>query len=156
MEASAAASKPLHTGQSRYPHGKRKVLPPFFWSSSSRICSSCLSGQLRVRYRERGRPMSRLTRCCASLAPIVVSLTSLAAQEHDHGRSAEQLGRVDFTVSCGADASERFERAMALLHSFWWQAAERAFRDVAAADSTCAMAYWGLALTHWRNPFAGG
>lgn len=43
-----------------------------------------------------------------------------------------------------------------LLHSFWWDEAERAFQDVAAADSTCAMAYWGLALTYWDNPFGPG
>ena len=24
------------------------------------------------------------------------------------------------------------------------------------ADSTCAMAHWGLALNAWGNPFAGG
>jgi hypothetical protein len=100
--------------------------------------------------------VSRLARCGASLAPILVSLTSLAAQRHDHGRSVEQLGRVEFPVSCGAGAEERFARAMALLHSFWWDAAQRAFDEVAAADSTCGMAHWGLAVTYWRNPFAGG
>ncbi|HEV8264883.1 MAG TPA: hypothetical protein VGQ06_08015, partial [Gemmatimonadales bacterium] len=45
---------------------------------------------------------------------------------------------------------------MALLHSFWWEQGPAAFRAVAAADSTCAMAYWGLALNHWGNPFVGG
>jgi len=45
---------------------------------------------------------------------------------------------------------------MALLHSFWWEEGERAFQAVAAADSTCAMAHWGLALVRWRNPIAGG
>ncbi|MGH7546585.1 MAG: hypothetical protein ACREMM_00240, partial [Gemmatimonadales bacterium] len=100
--------------------------------------------------------MSRLMRCGASLTPIVVALTSLAAQEHDHGRSAEQLGRVEFPVSCSAEATQRFGRAMALLHSFWWESAQRAFRDVATVDAACAMPYWGLALTYWRNPIAGG
>ena len=45
---------------------------------------------------------------------------------------------------------------MALLHSFWWEEGARAFRAVAAADSTCAMAQWGLALNSWGNPFVGG
>jgi hypothetical protein len=45
---------------------------------------------------------------------------------------------------------------MAVLHSFWWEEGERAFGDVLQADSTCAMAYWGLALNAWGNPFAGG
>ena len=77
------------------------------------------------------------------------------AQEHVH-LGAERLGRVVFPVSCNAQARRGFERAMALLHSFWWEEAERAFQGVAAADSTCAMAYWGLALVRWRNPVAGG
>src|SRR3989441_8770188 len=45
---------------------------------------------------------------------------------------------------------------MALLHSFWWEEGGRAFRAVAASDSTCALAYWGLALNVWGNPFVGG
>jgi len=45
---------------------------------------------------------------------------------------------------------------MALLHSFWWEQGQAAFQAVADADSTCAMAYWGMALNAWGNPFAGG
>src|SRR5438552_1429762 len=45
---------------------------------------------------------------------------------------------------------------MALLHSFWWEQGQAAFQAVADADSTCAMAYWGIALNAWGNPFAGG
>jgi hypothetical protein len=86
-----------------------------------------------------------------AVAPVL----PLSAQAHEHGL-AERLGRVVFPVSCNAEAQRRFERAMALLHSFWWEAGDRAFRDVAAADSTCAMAYWGIAMNAWGNPFAGG
>src|SRR5213594_1512911 len=82
-------------------------------------------------------------------------LPPLAAQ-HEHGRSAEQLGSVNFPISCSATAQQRFTRAVATLHSFWWEQAPAAFQAVAEADSTCAMAYWGLALTSWGNPFAGG
>jgi hypothetical protein len=45
---------------------------------------------------------------------------------------------------------------MAVLHSFWWEEGDRAFGDVLKADSTCAMAHWGIALNAWGNPFAGG
>jgi hypothetical protein len=88
----------------------------------------------------------------------VAAVSSLSAQAHDHGtgRSAEQLGRVTFPVSCNAEAAKRFERAMALLHSFWWDAGDAAFRGVAEADGACAMAYWGSAINAWGNPFAGG
>ena len=85
----------------------------------------------------------------------VVAVPSLYAQAHEHG-PGEQLGRVTFPVSCNAEAQKRFERAMGLLHSFWWEQGVGAFRDVSAADSTCAMAYWGTAMNAWGNPFGGG
>jgi hypothetical protein len=81
--------------------------------------------------------------------------SSLPAQEHAHGHG-ERLGRVVFPVSCAPEARRRFERAMAVLHSFWWEEGPHAFGAVLEADSTCAMAHWGLALNAWGNPFAGG
>jgi tetratricopeptide (TPR) repeat protein len=92
---------------------------------------------------------TRFTALLVALAP------SLAAQAHDHG-PGEQLGRVNFPVSCNAEAQKRFERGMGLLHSFWWEQGDGAFREVAAADPTCAMAYWGTAMNAWGNPFGGG
>jgi len=98
--------------------------------------------------------VSRLA-VCGVLSLILVA--AARAQEHEHGGApGEQLGHVAFATSCRPDAQARFERAMALLHSFWWEEGARAFRAVAAADSTCAMAYWGLALNSWGNPFVGG
>jgi hypothetical protein len=80
----------------------------------------------------------------------------LAAQHDDHPHDLGQLGRVIFPVTCAGEAPARFERAMAVLHSFWWEEGGRAFGAALAADSGCAMAYWGLALNAWGNPFAGG
>ena len=95
----------------------------------------------------------RLALALAALAPL-----PLSAQEHDHPHGGEfgTLGRVAFQVSCAPAARPRFEHALAALHSFWWQAGDSAFGAVLAADSACAMAYWGLALNAWGNPFAGG
>jgi hypothetical protein len=78
---------------------------------------------------------------------------AVAAQEHRHD---EQLGRVHFPISCNAQAQTRFDQAIAMLHSFWWEAAPQAFRAVLESDSTCAMAYWGLAVNAWGYPLAGG
>lgn len=72
----------------------------------------------------------------------------------DHG--AKELGRVSFPVSCNAEAKRRFEHAMAVLHSFWWEEGTRAFTAVLDADPSCSMAQWGLALNAWGNPFVGG
>lgn len=89
-------------------------------------------------------------------AAVLAMAPALAAQDHDHHYDAARLGRVVFPVSCTPAAQQRFEHAMAVLHSFWWEQGQTAFRDVLAADSTCAMAWWGLALNAWGNPFAGG
>jgi hypothetical protein len=90
-----------------------------------------------------------------AVAAAVALVPTLAAQEHEHHHDA-RLGRVVFPVSCTPEAQRRFEHAMAVLHSFWWEEGDQAFGDVLAADSTCMMAYWGLALNAWGNPFAGG
>src|SRR5436190_1117763 len=73
-------------------------------------------------------------------------LGRLAAQEahHHHG---ETLGRVVFSVSCTPGARTRFERAVALLHSFWYEKAADTFREAVVADTACAMAYWGQAMS---------
>jgi tetratricopeptide (TPR) repeat protein len=72
-----------------------------------------------------------------------------------HGTPAEKLGRVEFATSCNAGAQAHFERGLALLHSFWWPEAEKAFGSAAQADPACAMAYWGTGLVHRGNWFAG-
>jgi hypothetical protein len=79
-------------------------------------------------------------------------IAPLSAQHTGHGG----LGHVSFAVSCTPEAQRRFQHAMAVLHSFWWEEGERAFGAVLEADSTCAMAHWGRALNAWGNPFAGG
>jgi hypothetical protein len=85
-------------------------------------------------------------------APVPVA----AQREDAHRHGLGGLGRVSFPVSCTAEAQRRFEHAMAVLHSFWWEEGERAFGAVLEADSTCALAHWGRALNAWGNPFAGG
>ena len=90
------------------------------------------------------------------LAASVLFPPMLLSQEHEHSHQVGKLGRVVFPVSCTPAAQQKFEHAMAVLHSFWWEEGDRAFGDVLAADSTCTMAYWGLALNAWGNPFAGG
>src|SRR5690349_24965159 len=84
-----------------------------------------------------------------------VCATRLPAQD-DHDHQHEALGHVTFPVSCNAEAQARFEHAMALLHSFWWEEGPRAFKAVAVADTTCAMAYCGMAVNAWGNPFVAG
>jgi tRNA G26 N,N-dimethylase Trm1 len=62
----------------------------------------------------------------------------------------KKLGVVKFPSSCSANVQKEFERAVALLHSFAYSAAEKAFRDVSKADTKCAMAHWGIAMTYFH------
>src|SRR6266508_859125 len=76
---------------------------------------------------------------------------SLAAiPEHEHP-VPEKLGSLQFSTSCSSKVQKSFERAVALLHSFAYSAAEKAFRDVAAKDPSCAVPHWGVAMTYFHQ-----
>jgi hypothetical protein len=77
------------------------------------------------------------------------------AQEHQH-TDGEKLGEVHFATSCNEPAQRDFNRAVALLHSFQFSRAIEGFNGVLQEDSSCAIAYWGIALSDWSNPFAPG
>jgi len=87
---------------------------------------------------------------------LLVLPVTATAQEHAHRTPLERLGTVHFATSCAPTAASRFNRAVALLHSFEFGAAIQGFSDALAADSSCAIAYWGIALSRWTNPMAAG
>ncbi len=75
---------------------------------------------------------------------------------HEHGgQPPENLGHVHMVTTCAPGVAARFDRGLGLLHSFWFGAAIDEFSAVTATDPQCGMAYWGIALSHWGNPFAG-
>jgi len=105
---------------------------------------------------------SRTTRVVGALGVAVVSGMLTAAspapmqhEQHQGSQSAEQLGTVSFENSCRPAAASDINRAVALLHSFEFRAAIEGFQTVLALDEACAIAYWGIALSYWGNPFAG-
>ena len=67
------------------------------------------------------------------------------AQADDTASQTGPLGKVSFSSSCDPKVQPAFERAVAMLHSFWYSAGEKAFRDVLKADPQCAIATWGIA-----------
>ena len=88
----------------------------------------------------------------SSIATFVfIAALSAAIPAH----SAEQLGKVTFPTSCDPAVQQEFERGVAMLHSFWYPAAEKTFRDVVAKDPSCAIARWGFASIIMSNPLAG-
>src|SRR5688572_5287091 len=92
-------------------------------------------------------------RLIAAAAVIAVGLPASGfAQDHGNPAAPHLLGTVTFPVTCRAEVGPQFERAVAMLHSFWFAEASRAFGEVAAADPACAMAHWGIAMTEMANP----
>src|SRR5215207_624795 len=89
----------------------------------------------------------------ASIATLACTLPALAAEEHSHP-PPEKLGSVAFETSCSPQVGVAFNRAIALLHSFAYDASEQAFRDVARTDPRCAMAHWGIALSYYHPLWA--
>ena len=61
---------------------------------------------------------------------------------------AQELGRVHFQTSCTPEAQEKFDRGLAMVHSFVYRDSVKAFTEAAAADPQCAIAYWGIAISH--------
>jgi tetratricopeptide (TPR) repeat protein len=86
----------------------------------------------------------------AFLALVTLALPLAAQEPHDHGAGGGSLGTVSFPTSCNATAQARIGPAVAMLHSFWYERAALAFRDVVAADSACAFGYWGQAMSLWH------
>jgi hypothetical protein len=87
------------------------------------------------------------------LAPLVLRMGLVQV---DHEFSPERLGTVSFSTSCSAVMESQFNRAVALMHSFQFAGAIEGFHVILASDPSCSMAYWGIALSSWGNPFAAG
>ena len=93
---------------------------------------------------------SIIQRFCGALCLTLLLSLSQASPSEDHVHPApEKLGNVVFRTTCHAAIQKNFERGVALLHSFAYSAAESSFKDVAASDPGCAMAHWGIAMTHF-------
>jgi hypothetical protein len=97
--------------------------------------------------------MVKLKLSIAVLSTLLAS--GSVAQGHPFG-SGEKLGAVHFATSCSEAAQKDFNRAVALLHSFQFTRAIGGFHSVLEKDATCGIAYWGIALSDWSNPFVTG
>ena len=95
----------------------------------------------------------------AYLLTLCLALNIAAVADDDHDKdhhhhedlTETQLGTVHFPVSCAQSVQKPFERGVALLHSFWYEEAEKEFLDIAKDDPHCAMAHWGVAMSLWHQ-----
>jgi tetratricopeptide (TPR) repeat protein len=94
-----------------------------------------------------------------SLGTAVVLATALGSAALVHADDPipenEGLGRVHFQTSCTPEAQKQFERALAMLHSFFFPETVKAFNAIPEADPNCAIAYWGIAISQRPNPLVG-
>src|SRR5215471_13306585 len=92
----------------------------------------------------------------AALAAMLAlgAARSASAQSNAHDLMEGRGRDVSFPVSCGADIQPRFDAALAALHSFWYGQAQKEFTAISEAKPDCAMAYWGIAMTHWTQIWA--
>src|SRR5262245_28492993 len=96
-----------------------------------------------------------------ALFPVLALMGSTCAfgddQVHVHEPAAgEKFGTVHFPVSCRSEVQSDFETAVAILHSFGYERAEKAFGAIATRDPRCAMAHWGVAMSLYHPVWAAG
>jgi len=86
----------------------------------------------------------------ALLIALSLAAASAAFAQHDH-----KLGKIEFPNSCSPAVQEKLMRGIAMLHSFYYSAAQKAFEEVAAEDDSCTIAAWGYASILMLNPLQG-
>jgi hypothetical protein len=95
-----------------------------------------------------------MKRTILSLILAVFSSAPMLTAQEKMG-DPEKLGKVHFPVSCIPAAQQEFDRALAMLHSFWYPQGLNAFGEVTKTDPSCAMGYWGIAMSRRANPLVG-
>src|SRR2546430_5468836 len=86
-------------------------------------------------------------------APLIA--LSLAASSVALAQQGDKLGKVEFPNSCSPAVQEKLLRGIAMLHSFYYSAAQKAFEEVAAEDDSCTIAAWGYESILMLNPLQG-
>ena len=84
---------------------------------------------------------------------LLFSCFLLADDEgHHHEELTDaQVGIVHFPSSCAASVQKPIERGVAMLHSFWYEEAEKEFQQIEKDDPKCAIAHWGVAMSLWHQ-----
>jgi tetratricopeptide (TPR) repeat protein len=98
--------------------------------------------------------MRSLTAAFASVLLFVP--LALCQEDHHHALTEEEVGSVHFPTSCRTELHGSFNGAVALLHSFQYEQARQAFAEIARQDPQCAMAEWGVAMSHYHGMWDNG
>jgi hypothetical protein len=86
---------------------------------------------------------------------IAVSALALGAMDPEHMHEhSPQLGKLSFETSCSPAAQAQFQTGLRWLHSFEYLESEKSFSAATATDPTCAIAYWGVAMSNYHPLWA--
>ena len=91
----------------------------------------------------------------ASLMAAFASTTLAHGDDATQRQTRQELGSVLFKTSCTPEGQKQFDRALAMLHSFYFPETVKAFNAIPEADPSCAIAYWGIAISQRPNPLVG-
>jgi len=87
---------------------------------------------------------------------VILAALSLVSPLTAQGQAeVQKLGAAHLPVSCTTAAQQQFDRALVLLHNFWYPQDLNAFTEITKTDPNCAMAYWGIAMSRRANPLVG-
>jgi tetratricopeptide (TPR) repeat protein len=97
--------------------------------------------------------MRRISVCCslAGILALVLLALSHGWTRVEAGAGSDQFGTVSFPTSCSAQVQPLIEKGVAQLHSFQYQQSEATFTEATQADSQCAIAYWGRAMSLYHQ-----
>jgi tetratricopeptide (TPR) repeat protein len=85
------------------------------------------------------------------LLSATVCLVADDEGHHHEDMTEAQVGTVHFPSSCAASVQKPIERGVAMLHSFWYEEAEKQFVQIEKDDPQCAIARWGVAMSIWHQ-----
>jgi hypothetical protein len=102
--------------------------------------------------------MHRNTFYFGCVLALCIGLPTLAAADegHHHTLTEKEVGSVHFANSCSKAVQTAFQRAVALLHSFQYEQTREAFNHISKHDPQCAMAQWGVAMSHYHGLWHNG
>ncbi|HMJ21386.1 MAG TPA: hypothetical protein VK513_05740 [Terriglobales bacterium] len=92
---------------------------------------------------------------------LLVSLGLFASmawcdEGHHHALTEQEIGSIHFATSCAKTTEASFNHAVALLHSFQYEDSRHAFEAIPDQDPACAMAQWGIAMSHYHGLWHNG
>lgn len=82
---------------------------------------------------------------------LLTGFVLVGATSHSYEVSASE---VTFANSCSVESKQKLNRAITLLHSFEYPETTKLFGEIISDEPSCAIAYWGAAMSIWHPLWA--